>query len=50
MEPYSLEEPSGEYHDVEGTPASRSLGIAIVVIGALMVTLSVLSGWSPWSL
>ena len=47
MERYSLEEPPREEHDEEGTPADRRAGIAIALVGALMMALSVLDGWSP---
>jgi hypothetical protein len=47
MEP-SLEEPPHEEHDEEGTPNRTRAGILIAVVGALMVALAVLDGWSPW--
>jgi hypothetical protein len=51
MDRYSLEEPPrDEPYDEEGTAESRRVGIAIALVGLLMMTLSVLGGWSPWSL
>jgi hypothetical protein len=50
MERYSLEEPPREEQEEEGTPASTRAGILIALFGALIMTLSVLGGWSPWSL
>jgi hypothetical protein len=47
VERYSSEEPPREEHDEEGTPADRRAGIAIALVGALMMALSVLDGWSP---
>jgi hypothetical protein len=47
VERYSLEEPPREEHDEEGTPADRRAGIAIALVGALLMALSVLDGWSP---
>jgi len=50
MERYSLEELSRKEQEEEGTPASTRAGIAIALVGALMMALSVVGGWSPWSL
>jgi hypothetical protein len=50
MERQSLEVTPCEEHDEEGTPASRRAGIAIALVGALMMGISILEGWSPWSL
>ena len=50
MERYSLKEPPRKEQEEEGTPTSRRAGIAIALVGALITTLSVLGGWSPWAL
>jgi hypothetical protein len=50
MERYSLEEPPGEEHGAEGTVGSRRAGIFLAFVGALMMALAMLGGWSPWSL
>ncbi len=48
VERYSLEEPPREQQDEEGTPAGRRrAGIAIALVGALMMALSALDGGFP---
>jgi uncharacterized membrane protein YkgB len=51
MDRYSLEELPSEEHKAEGTAlGSRGVGIVIVMVGVLMIALSMLDGWIPWSL
>lgn len=50
MNRYSLEEPPSEEHDAKGMAGSRRSGIFLTVVGALMMALAMLGGWSPWSL
>jgi len=50
MDRYSLEEPTAEKHDAEGTAGSRRAGIVLAVVGALIMALAMLGGWTPWSL
>lgn len=47
---YSLEQPPGEEHEAEGTAGSRRAGVVLAVVGALMMALAMLGGWTPWSL
>ena len=49
MERYSLEELTGEEHESESTAGSRRAGGVLAAVGALMLALAVLGGWSPWS-
>ena len=44
------EAPRDETHDEQGTAQSRRAGIVIGLVGLLMMTLSILDGWTPWSL
>jgi hypothetical protein len=51
MDRYSLEEPPrDEQYDEEGMAEGRRVGILIALVGLLVMTLSVLGGWTPWSL
>lgn len=51
MDRYSLEEPPrDENYYEEGTAKSRRAGIVIALVGLLMMILSILGGWAPWSL
>ncbi len=51
MDSCSLEEPPrDEHYDEEGTAESRRAGIVTALVGLLMMTLSILGGWAPWSL
>jgi hypothetical protein len=47
---YSLEESPGEEHEAEGTAGIRRAGVVLAVVGALMMALAMLVGWTPWSL
>ena len=49
MDRYSLEEPPRKEQEEEGASARRRASIVIALVGALMMALSVLGGWSPWS-
>ena len=44
------EAPRDETHDEQGTAQSRRTGIVIALVGLLMMTISVLGDWIPWSL
>jgi hypothetical protein len=49
MDHYSLEEPYIEEQNTEETARSRRAGGMLVVTGALIMALSMLGGWTPWS-
>jgi hypothetical protein len=49
MDNYSLEEPYVEEQNTEETAGSRRAGGMLVVAGALIMALSLLDGWTPWS-
>jgi hypothetical protein len=50
MDRYSLKESPNEEHGVEETAGSRRAGVVLAVVGALIMALAMLGGWSPWSL
>ena len=51
MDSYSPEEPPRDDHyDEKRTAESRRAGIMIALVGLLMMTISVLGDWIPWSL
>jgi hypothetical protein len=50
MKRYSSADPLSEEPGEEATPASRAAGLAIALVGALIMGISILEGWVPWSL